>query len=403
MRRTKKLERRLRAGLLMNRHNKISKRQLGLGHAIKGLQSPPPATPTEVLQRVTVFLKEATRCCWTLALADAHGRGRLETVYSSKNRRCAEAIALESQPDAPDELDRLSVREAAAWTLRRLPAQVRPLLKGCQEPATSPCMIAVPLQARGRRIGLLISMTEPSCRNRKQITATMIRMARAAAASLDGLVRRQDSKDGETKSERERSAPMSLQTLESDALVPAFPTQNGNAGRVAGTVPGSGSTAVVHPSLQNGRATERIRLSQPPLAAEYLRLQSVPRRRVLVVDDERAVADLLTETLRRKGISASAAYGARQALDMLDASSFDVALLDVKMPEISGLELLKRIRGSRIDLPIVLMTGGSRDGVLANADARSFAPCLQKPFESGILISAIEQRLAEHAGSSMRR
>jgi DNA-binding NtrC family response regulator len=79
--------------------------------------------------------------------------------------------------------------------------------------------------------------------------------------------------------------------------------------------------------------------------------------RVLIVDDEADLADVLVERLRLRDIRARGVHCGMAALRTIRNSRYDVAVVDVKMPEIGGIELLKLIRQLPDAPPVVLMTG----------------------------------------------
>ncbi len=79
--------------------------------------------------------------------------------------------------------------------------------------------------------------------------------------------------------------------------------------------------------------------------------------RVLLVDDEKELVETLAERLEIRGIDAEAVTCGDDALRLLLDYSFDVVVLDIKMPGISGLELLKLIRRQRPNTQVILITG----------------------------------------------
>lgn len=79
--------------------------------------------------------------------------------------------------------------------------------------------------------------------------------------------------------------------------------------------------------------------------------------KVLVVDDEVPVRDLLNDLLKREDCGVSTCGSGEDALEMLKKDSFDIVLLDIKLPGISGLEVLKNIRDTDKNLPVIMITG----------------------------------------------
>lgn len=83
--------------------------------------------------------------------------------------------------------------------------------------------------------------------------------------------------------------------------------------------------------------------------------------RILVIDDEPVVRELTVEILRRSGYNPQGVPSARHALDLLEQERFDLVVSDVVMPEMTGIDFLYELRARRPDLPVVLMTGGSKE------------------------------------------
>lgn len=77
--------------------------------------------------------------------------------------------------------------------------------------------------------------------------------------------------------------------------------------------------------------------------------------RILVVDDEQAIADLVANLLIAEGMDAVAAYSGMQALDILARERFDLAIIDIMMPGIDGFELCVRMR-SLADIPVIFLS-----------------------------------------------
>jgi len=88
---------------------------------------------------------------------------------------------------------------------------------------------------------------------------------------------------------------------------------------------------------------------------DQVRASVVPMARVLVVEDDRDIADSLELFLRSDGHTTERAHDGRRALELVHAARPDLVLLDLGLPELDGLEVLKAIR-SRSDLPVIVVT-----------------------------------------------
>jgi len=116
---------------------------------------------------------------------------------------------------------------------------------------------------------------------------------------------------------------------------------------------------------------------------------------VLVVDDETGILETLRILLKNEGFTPHVALGGRQGLDQIAALAPDIVITDVRMPSVTGLEILSAARAKDPDLPVILMT--------AQADLRSAIQAvnegayyyIQKPFVNGDIV-AILRRAAEH-------
>ena len=80
------------------------------------------------------------------------------------------------------------------------------------------------------------------------------------------------------------------------------------------------------------------------------------KARILIAEDEKAQRELLEGFLKKEGFSVETAANGRQALQKLEGSLFDLALIDYKMPELDGLQTLREIRRLSPELPVVMMT-----------------------------------------------
>jgi PAS domain S-box-containing protein len=116
--------------------------------------------------------------------------------------------------------------------------------------------------------------------------------------------------------------------------------------------------------------------------------------RVLIVDDEPIIRSQLSDALRARGYEvteASNGHGALAALDQDAAHAPSLILLDMTMPDLSGIEVLRRIRESGSNVPVVL-SSGYHDAAL-KLDSSSFQGFLVKPYTLSQLFDALERAI----------
>jgi len=114
---------------------------------------------------------------------------------------------------------------------------------------------------------------------------------------------------------------------------------------------------------------------------------------ILIIDDDRGMCETLGDVLRLKGYIAEAAGGGREALEKLRARPFDGAVVDIKLPDISGLDLLKELKATSPDTEVVFITGyASLTTAIEAINGAAFA-YLVKPFEMEHLLATLEKAL----------
>lgn len=96
--------------------------------------------------------------------------------------------------------------------------------------------------------------------------------------------------------------------------------------------------------------------------------------KILVVDDEAPVRDLLGDLFKKEDCLPISCGSGEEALAILKEEAFDVVLLDIKLPEMSGLEVLKEIRRKYTELPVVMITGFGFDEDLISK-SKQFGCC----------------------------
>ena len=118
--------------------------------------------------------------------------------------------------------------------------------------------------------------------------------------------------------------------------------------------------------------------------------------RVLVVDDEEELVQTLVERLTLRRIDAHGVTAGKKALSLLEESTFDVVLLDVKMPELGGLKVIEEIKKKYPGLEVVLLTGHGSEQDAMEGKALGAFDYLMKPFDLDTLIEVL--RNAAKAG-----
>lgn len=119
--------------------------------------------------------------------------------------------------------------------------------------------------------------------------------------------------------------------------------------------------------------------------------------RVLIVDDEEELVSALAERLSLRGFVAEGVTNGAEALEFLETRDCDVVLLDVKMPGIGGLEVIRRIKDQRPELEVILLTGHGSVKSIEEGMALGAFDYLMKPVKIDNLV-----RILMAAGSGKR-
>jgi len=117
------------------------------------------------------------------------------------------------------------------------------------------------------------------------------------------------------------------------------------------------------------------------------------RIRLLFVDDEKDFVEVITKRLSKKGFDVTKAFSGPEALQAMRKADFDIVVLDLKMEEMDGLEVLKILGKMAPELPVIILTGhgsetSAREGVKCGA-----VEYLTKPCDFEELVGKIKQVL----------
>jgi PAS domain S-box-containing protein len=127
--------------------------------------------------------------------------------------------------------------------------------------------------------------------------------------------------------------------------------------------------------------------------------------RVLLVDDEEMNCDMLSRRLTRQGYETVVARSGAEALERLAERSFHLVLLDVRMPGMSGLEVLEHVRRTRSpeELPVIMVTAQSQSEEMAEAFDLGANDYVTKPIDMLVLLARIRAQVArQEAGLALR-
>jgi DNA-binding response OmpR family regulator len=113
--------------------------------------------------------------------------------------------------------------------------------------------------------------------------------------------------------------------------------------------------------------------------------------KVLIVDDEKDFLDIMAERMGARGMDVSTATSAQDALEKVQAKSYDAVIMDFLMPEMDGFKALKLLKEARPDLTIILLTANVREEERITAKKLGAMEVLEKPADLNILTQKIEE------------
>ena len=120
--------------------------------------------------------------------------------------------------------------------------------------------------------------------------------------------------------------------------------------------------------------------------------------KILVIEDEKLLADSIKSMLERKGFYVEVVYDGESGKEYAELGIYDLLILDVMMPKMDGYEVARQVRASRCNTPILMLTAKSdvQDRIAGlNAGADYY---LTKPFDSGELLASINALLRRQGG-----
>lgn len=112
--------------------------------------------------------------------------------------------------------------------------------------------------------------------------------------------------------------------------------------------------------------------------------------RVLLVDDEQEFVELLAERMRTRGLTVRTAYNGADAIALAEQESFDAVILDMVMPEMDGMETMRRLREKIPEIQIIMLTGYANLPAGIDAIKQGAVDYLEKPADINQLLQKIK-------------
>jgi len=117
--------------------------------------------------------------------------------------------------------------------------------------------------------------------------------------------------------------------------------------------------------------------------------------KILIVDDEESLRTLVRHELESHGFDVTEKESGPEALEYLAVAPADVVILDIKMPEMGGLEVLEKIREGDLARKVIMLTGVGELKIARESLELGANDFMSKPFEMSNLLACINRVLAE--------
>ena len=141
--------------------------------------------------------------------------------------------------------------------------------------------------------------------------------------------------------------------------------------------------------------SQRPRTARTSAGATTRHAPPVGRPRILVVDDEESIRELLSKTLALADYEVDLAPDGRTALDRMRLISYDLLITDLRMPGVDGLTVIREARRLKAELPVIIITGYSSEASAIEAINLGVQGYLTKPFRVPRVLAAAAKALGE--------
>ena len=119
-------------------------------------------------------------------------------------------------------------------------------------------------------------------------------------------------------------------------------------------------------------------------------------KKVLIIDDTKNIRLMLSKCLELEGYSVDMAIDGKQGLEMLLNKTYDLAFLDIKLPEIRGTEVLRRVKSQGIKTPIIVITAYATVSNAVECTNLGAVAYVQKPFSSEKIKNVLHSLMSEN-------
>jgi two-component system, LuxR family, response regulator FixJ len=128
-----------------------------------------------------------------------------------------------------------------------------------------------------------------------------------------------------------------------------------------------------------------------------------PEPMVYVIDDDDAVRHSLEFLLKTAGIEVHGFESAKAFLEILPQIKSGCIITDVRMPEITGIDLLQRVKESGVDIPVIVITGHGDISLAVEAMKIGAVDFLEKPFDDDLLVASVRSALNKDASTAKQK
>lgn len=119
-----------------------------------------------------------------------------------------------------------------------------------------------------------------------------------------------------------------------------------------------------------------------------------PKTRILCVDDEDAIRTLLQSQLEQEGYEVETADDGDVAIRKMESSPYDLILLDIRMPRVGGIDVLRHIKDSKVQPRVIMLTAVDDLSIAMESVKLGASDYLTKPFDTEDLFSAIRRLIS---------